>query len=59
MEPRASRECVVFNPAQEGGEEGALFVRKVSKNAKWRHSSFSLLWYELWYNIYNLLFLLG
>ena len=54
--PRASREHAVLDRAQEGGEEGAPVVRKVSENAKWRHSSFSLLWYDLWYDFSNLLF---
>ena len=30
---------------------------KVSGNAGWRQSSFSFLWYELWYEQYNLLIL--
>ena len=34
-------------------------VRKVSENALWRHPSFLFLWYELWYVLYKLLFLLG
>ena len=56
--PRASREPAVFDRAQEGGEEGSPVVRMVSENAKWRHSSFSLLWYELWYDFCKPLVLL-
>ena len=58
-EPRASRERAVFDRAQEGGEKGARVVRMGSENARWRHSSISLLWYELWYDSRNLLFLFG
>ena len=53
-EPRASEERAVLNRAQEGGVKGSPVVRKVSENARWRHSSFSFLWYEL----YKILFLL-
>ena len=57
-EPRASRERSVFDRAQEGGGNGALVVRRASENARWRHSSFSFLWYDLWYDFSKLLFLL-
>ena len=44
---------------QRRGEKGAPVVRKVSENAWERHPSFSLLWYVLWYDFSNLLFLLN
>ena len=58
-EPRASRERAFFDRAQEGGEEGVLVVRMVSENVRWRHPSFSLLRYDLWYDFCKFLFLLS
>ena len=57
-EPLAPRERVVFDRAPEGDGKGSLVVRMGSENAKWRHPSFSLLRYELWYEFCKLLFLL-
>ena len=56
---RASRERDVFDRAQEGGHEGSSVVGTVAEKARGRHASFSLLWYELWYEFHNLLFFRG
>ena len=56
--PQSSRERAVVDQAQEGGGEGSLVFSKVSENAKWYHPRLSSLWYELWYEFSNLLFLL-
>lgn len=51
--PRTSGERALFDQAQEGDEKGSPAVRKVSENANWHHSSFSTLWYDLWYEFHN------
>ena len=43
---------------RKGGGKGSAVVGKVSEKTWWGHPSFSLLWYELWYKLLNLLFLL-
>ena len=40
----------------DGGETGTAVVRKVSRDARWRHSSHSYLWYELGYDPHKMLF---
>ena len=60
VEPVASR----YAPAEwsrifSNASRRSPMVRMVSEDAKWRHSSFSLLWYELWCDLYKLLFLLN
>ena len=44
---------------RQGDLEGAPVFRKVSRDTKWRHSRFSHLWYDLWYESCNLLFFIN